>query len=208
MTRTFVPWYFALAFVPVSALGQASRPIQMAPVPMRPASAQQTLQRADAIRVNLKPDLIVKEMRIEGDKAVHVLVANNGTAASGKFTIEMAGSSERGASYPAMTVMDSDKGLAAGEERWVKFGNFVYELGQPSSGLVPLNQVDVFSVQLDSYHDTDKGNGGWFLGVPTDPTAALRPAEKNPCKPLVGCIAELDETNNSLSVSRADMTAW
>jgi hypothetical protein len=177
--------------------------VPMAPIQRVPNAAPpavQMVQPPTALRVQLLPDLVVKEIRKDGTNAVRVLIANDGSADEApSFSVIASASyrSRRGSTMPTWIGP-----LKAGQTQWVRFGPFHADReswypGKPESTLADWESISVIA---DSY----MAAAGWGSGgIPSslDPTP-------NPCTPERGCVVELDEKNNMLSAPIASMTDW
>ena len=161
-----------------------------------------------AERLVLLPDLVVKEMRLEGDKAVHVLVANIGSAEAGPFRISMTGSSGRGSSHAHLPHGDDTiPGLAAGQEIWLSFEHFNPPAGEYHAFASDYKDVPIqdFSWLFATVDEFFNASVGW--GAPTNPLAGYG-QPKPRCNATSGCIPESNEDNNRLSVERTTLQAW
>ncbi|MBV8686288.1 MAG: hypothetical protein JOZ90_09660 [Alphaproteobacteria bacterium] len=172
----------------------ASAPVMIRRIPpaARPAG--------EALAANLKPDLVIKEMRKEAPGAVHVLVLNQGTGPSTAWARVEASASFRSRHGYAMDAVVPP--LAAGESRWVTFAAFVdrSESSYPGKPAPTLADWETVSAEVDGYVASGTA---WGSALPPVPNP-----EKNPCTPEHGCVVELDETNNALSMPIADMPQW
>lgn len=143
--------------------------------------------------ISVKPDLVVKEIRIQDDKTMHVLVANIGTGAVGQYfpvraSVEISGESRD--IYPGYS-----KPLDAGAEGWVTLG---------SDWRAPLIKAASATAVADEFPPPKPR--GWFSFGPSFPSLdswlySTFPDMKKPCKEYKGCVVEANEGNNSYAVA-------
>ena len=142
--------------------------------------------------IKLAPDLVVKEIRIEGREKFHVLIANIGTGPVGQpFAVR--GSFEyHGTNYDLKPIYTEP--MAAGEQRWV----WLYP------GWTPLNEAASASAGVDLLPEPKTG-GSWviwpnpFAGV-DDWFRRMYPDAKR-CEVVSGCVVEINEDNNNYTVA-------
>ena len=162
------------------------RPVRAPRIPVEPA------RPGDFKVSNLRPDLVVKEMRLEGDKAVHMLVANNGTANAGKFNVllELYGNKPG----PEITELETVYELKAGEEKWLTFKSpFVFLHMSPPG--------------RSEYHLADMKSFIALVDVPSSGDA-FQSMFKDKTTPPNGDVIESDESNNSRRIQKSDMAPW
>lgn len=149
-------------------------PVEVQPVPAPAVPAAPV----DRVAVDLLPDLVVKDLRTEGDKLLHVLVANEGTAALGREA-RISAVAEDG-----RPMGGSVAGLGIGESRWVTIEN-------NDLSAFPLSKATRISVTLDP------PDIGGFMG--SDPAGSMirsiGGAAPERCAGY-GCVRELREDNN------------
>ena len=139
------------------------------------------------VAVQLAPDLVVKEIRIQNDSMMHVLVANIGTGGTARSfpvrgSVEIAGQSENlGTAY-------ADP-LAAGAQAWITLR---------TSGWVRLTNASSAMAGADLYPEPKEKSGGMVWWPTINPTM---PGASDPCPAVPGCVAESDETNNNYAVA-------
>lgn len=163
------------------------------PQPSPPVTAPVEVPPVAEVTARLLPDLVVKSVTVEGDSAVQVEIANQGTGpAVGEFGVG------------AMPVVDGAEGrgggvsvrdLAAGETRSVSiprssfsFPGEVYYEGMKTKYLLSR------ASKVQAYVDPPVVTGTMF-----GPLVPKEVSAGTPCT-LRGCIRELDENNNSLSI--------
>ena len=139
--------------------------------------------------IKVAPDLVVKEIRIQNDTTMHVLVANIGTGpASQRFpvraTVEIAGQSENVGS----NAVDS---LPAGGEVWVTLR---------SDWLTRLTEAKSATAGVDLYPEPEVNSGGGWVPWPTISMPTI-PGTKAPCPAPNHCVAESNEENNNYAVA-------
>ena len=146
------------------------------------------------LTVQTAPDLVVKEIRIQDDRTMHVLVANIGTGPVGDYfpvraTVEIGGRSEDvppGYSPP----------LAAGAEGWVELR---------SNWTVRLTQASSATAGADQFPEPKSGGGyPWWPNPMAGYDSAMRaafPGMKEPCRQVAGCVTEINEGNNNYAVA-------
>lgn len=185
---------FALSVL-AAAAAQATvpivRPIIIPPVTTMPPPIV-AVPVDDVTVARLEPDLVVKEIRIEGDTAVHVLVANEGTGPASNIRVDTDAyiDGRRGEKmFP-----DFLGSLDVGATAWVKVTGLVpmsepYYVGKDYS--FPLSKVNRVVV------DVDPPPGPSWMSPPSgSPWGSPGPK----CTAEHGCIKELNEANNSLEV--------
>ena len=147
------------------------------------------------LTVQTAPDLVVKEIRIQDDRTMHVLVANIGTGPVADYfpvraTVKVTGRSEDiqpGYSPP----------LAAGGEGWVVL---------KTDWSVRLTTASSATAGADQFPEPKPSGGGyrWWPNPMAGYDSAMRaafPEMKEPCKQVAGCIAEINEGNNNYAVA-------
>lgn len=148
---------------------------------------------SEVLTVKTRPDLVVKEIRIQNDRKMHVLVANTGTAAvSEPFAVR--GSVEiEGASYDLQPTYIAP--IPAGGEAWAE----LTALG------LPMTRAASATAGADLLPEPkSRGSFAWWPNPMAGYDSAMRaafPGMKEPCKAVTGCIAELDESNNNYAVA-------
>lgn len=149
----------------------------------------------ETVTARLLPDLVVKEIRVENDSKMHVLVANIGTADAMDFPVR--GSAEiSGKSHELNPGYVSS--LAAGAQSWV--------LLTPASS-TPLTAATSATAGADLLPEQQPESTGFFLpgfGIYPGNEAWLErtlPGYKDRCAKPAKCVAELDETNNSYAIA-------
>ena len=190
-------------FVIAAALtGQAVQTVRIPPVAapppvMAPATPVtpviEPVQSNTQLAARLLPDLVVKQIRIEGDSTIHVLVANEGTAAAGQFMVNAwANIASHRLVSPLRATVDS---LAQGESKWVAIGGF-YDDDAPTYPPPSPPQLSK-ATGVGAMADQPVGSLGW-----ADPTKSFWPSPDKPkCNAERGCVVELHEDNNSLILS-------
>lgn len=165
--------------------------VHLPPVPPTTAPPPQAPQ-VGTITARLLPDLVVREIRIENDSTMHVLVANQGTAAVTEMFAVNANAEIAGQDVAAYQSAVVDR-LAVGEQKWVQVNIW------PSGGR--LTGASSASASVDSpYRRPDTGihlNLGGIL--PRDVIAAME--QRDRCTAERGCVVELDETNNGYAIA-------
>ena len=143
--------------------------------------------------LKVAPDLIVKEIRIQDDSRMHVLVANTGTGPVGDYFPVRASVELAGQAYDVPPTYA--KPLAAGEEAWVTFDKVGLSLTKAASA----------TAAADQYPEPKPRS---WLSLWPSPTGSYEawlrtmfPAMKAPCKEVKGCITEINESNNSFTVA-------
>jgi len=169
----------------------APRPVQVAPGAAR--------------TIRFGPDIVVKEIRKDGPSAVRVLIANEGTVdITGSFQLAAyaAGPGVSALGPPPMLL--SAGPLKAGASQWVRIGTFVTAPPAAERALT-LADLSTVTVVADVY-----GGSGGILGVPgpMPTTPSSFGSGGNTCTTERGCVAELDETNNSLTVPVSAMSDY
>ena len=162
-----------------------AKPVRAPRIPAQPT-------RPGDIKVaNIKPDLVVKEMRLEGDKAVHVLVANIGSADAGKFNVLFSSYGDGPDSKHTESWSLSE--LKAGEEEWLTFKAPFKHVDTRNPFLIPveyrLADLKSFTVHLDVHFYKDA-----FQAQFSDKTS--------------GDIVESDESNNTSRAQKSDLAPW
>ena len=142
--------------------------------------------------VRLKPDLVVKEIRIQNDRTMHVLVANIGTGGVAEPFPVRASVERSGTSYDLKPSYSAP--LAAGAEAWVTIDGTGYELTKASSATAGADLLPP-PAEAKSYWAL------WPSIFSGSSWSSLFPAGKEPCKKVDGCVVELDETNNSYAIA-------
>jgi hypothetical protein len=177
-------------------------PLTMQTAPMRPmpravSPNMQVAPQGEAVRANLKPDLVVKEMRKDGN-TLHVLIANEGSADT-VAVVRVSGD----ARYRSLRGRSADAyigPLKTGATEWVEFAGFTDDDQSYPTTPRLLGDWDQVTVVVDP-----PAYEGTVPGVPTTPSDMMA---KRTCTTAHGCIVELDETNNSLTAATATMAAW
>ncbi len=183
----------ALAFL--SSAQATTNPSVPLPTRVRPMPAPTVVRPADGTmgadlnRVQRKPDLVVRDMRIGDDATVHILIANEGTAAlAGAFDVGVSayeGSSESGYAHEMF-----GQSLGIGESKWLKINGFGRRLG-PSPPVFRFSEMTAVSVNVDLQQERTDGNGGGRV-----------------CTWNAGCVVELNEHNNYFLAKRSEMKPW
>jgi hypothetical protein len=183
----------------LAAFAQMVRPTIVAPpVPALPPETAPAPQ-SDLARPRLNaftPDLVVKEIRRDGDKGFQILVGNQGNARSGdRAPVGLTLYSD--VDSTESLVIGAVEPLDAGAAQWVPFDferaeclmpgldyNCLHSLYRPA-------MVDLVVAHVDG-------------GIPRSagPTTTSEWAR---CKTDHGCVAERDEDNNSLRMEKSDM---
>ena len=143
------------------------------------------------VGVTLLPDLVVKQVRVENDAKLQVLVANQGHAdAMGDIDVQGDGLIGTLVGHSAtMTVRD----LKAGEERWVAIlGWETTDPYRPATGGFPLGKVTRLTFEIDRPHAKSQ--------FPVLVHISGVSGGKRDCNLERGCVRESDEANNKLSV--------
>jgi hypothetical protein len=165
-----------------------SMPPRVQPVP-RPTV---TMPVDEAVRVDLrverKPDLLVKEIRMKDYKTVQVLIANKGDVAVKFFDMSVvaySGSKELGGNMTSS--LDS---LSKGETRWFTINKFVPYVKPHTSDAPPVFKISEMT----------------GISVWVDPEGyRMSSAGERYCSTNAGCIDELNEDNNR---RYWDRTGW
>jgi hypothetical protein len=146
-----------------------------------------------AIQLNILPDLVVSEVRIEDDHTAHIRITNQGTA-DAKGSIKVASSASRGyhRGYPFPAFVSD---LAAGESKWVTSSNYV----DPDESFVPGKDMSLPLLSVTGFQATVDP------GAPPQSMSDFLLHGKSSCTAEAGCIHELDEKNNSRSFSGAEI---
>ena len=132
--------------IEASALGAVGAPAPRVMVP----NAQRDLRNNV---INPLPDLKVKDIQIEGDHAIHILVANEGAGdAPMSIALRVEGSPD---SFAAPSGHLITSGLTAGETRWLSVVDFRRRTGgdllsgERQSERTPLSAIERFVVVID-----------------------------------------------------------
>lgn len=155
--------------------------IKLPPVPSAPP--------ATVAEIKLAPDLVVKDIRIQDDYTMHVLVANIGTGpASQRFpvraTVEIAGQSENVGSNAADP-------LPAGGEVWVTLR---------SDWTTRLTEAKSATAGADLYPEPEVNSGGGWVPWPTISMPTI-PGTTAPCPAPKYCVPESNEENNNYAIA-------
>jgi hypothetical protein len=180
--------------LPPVAPPPATRPVATQPV---------TMAEPGAIQANLLPDLVVTEIRIEDDSTAWFKVVNQGTAdAIGQIRVFTNAHDKTVWGEPGWP--ESFENLAAGESRWIKVSGYAirdsgsYYPGKDTT--FHLLKAATMSAHVDP--PVYKG-GGWFGTDPTKSLEDMMNPKKPACNDKIGCIRELNEENNFLSLDAA-----
>lgn len=147
---------------------------------------------ASRVAIDLLPDLVVKDLRVEGDATVHVLVANEGTAAAGQFPVLVEAVVD-GVEGKKFTELD---GLGMGQARWVTFNGLQFPgkvTPESTVAAYPLGKA----TRVRALADPPSLSGTLFGSIAPPGTSPFGPKPKT-CG-LTGCVKERDENNNSLA---------
>lgn len=182
--------------------------IRSLPRPAPPVATDQPVQSVQGINpgqlnVKLLPDLIVTDVRIEDDQTAHFKVSNQGTAdAVGPIRLSSDAyiGTRRAQQSPGGATLTAN--LAMGESRWIAVKGYSpigesYYAGKDYS--FPLSQATGFTAYVDA---PVYGGGLWGGGDPSREFQQMfgGGGDKGPkCDATIGCIRELDETNNSFT---------
>lgn len=157
---------------------------QQTPAGQKPSKAPPTKNATR--RVPVLPDLTVKDIRLEPNNILHVLVANIGAADAPSFYVLVGVSngdfSEQGFSHVP--------GLKAGQEMWLRIDK--NEIGQ---SWTPITEASGCVATVDVSTPVNNKNLFDQQGKPLP--AGIKPH-----------VVESDEKNNSLYVSKANLKAW
>lgn len=147
------------------------------------------------LKARLLPDLVITEVRVDGDSTAYFKVTNQGTADATGF-IRVSATAYIGARPGSLQPVNlvGVENLAMGASKWVKAEGFgpwsePYYVGKDYA--FPLGKATAFTVSVDpppvtsGLPGTGLGGGGWFG------------TDKKKCDSSYGCVRELNETNNS-----------
>lgn len=170
-------------------------PLSVQPAPNLAPPAVQMIQPPNAGRIQLLPDLVVKDIRKDGPSGVRVLIANDGPADELQSFLVTASASFR-SRHGSARIMSAGP-LKAGETQWLNVTAFYPdgESGYPGKPLSQLTDWETVVVSADVYVAAP-----WSDGSP----ASLNPVRTH-CTMERGCISEANETNNDLSMPVASM---
>lgn len=180
----------------VGAMAQVQT-IKLPPVAIpRPApsvSAPVEMASPGKVAIKILPDLVVKDIRADGETSLHVLVANEGTAdAAGEFRVTADVYAKDKQGKPKAVWLS---GLKMGETRWVEMSPVAVKVGgfMPGGDPFPVDKAERISATVDQ----QVLNLGW-----NDPTRTSNPwgGSSLKCTEPFGCIRELNDANNSLIV--------
>ncbi len=161
----------------------AAAQVQTVWLPPAPSAQVQTLR--------MLPDLVVKEIRIQDDRTMHVLVANTGTADVREPFAVRASVELSGASYDLKPIYLAP--IPSGGQAWASLTTLGLPLkratsAQAGADLLPEPKPGVFIPWPNVFAQYD----AMF-------SAAFPEAKR--CENVSGCIAELDESNNNFAVA-------
>ena len=167
----------------VLAQGRPDRP--------RPATGVNEVNvRPSGLTVDMRPDLVVRDIRREGPNAFRVLVANQGMRDASTFGLLLRLNFAEPDPIPGMSrgraVVDV-AGVRSNEEVWVSVTTSASD-----DKLATIRSVEA---------SADPGYQRWSTGS-TWPAEAAGPVWVSPRVP------ERDEMNNSLTIAIADLRAW
>ena len=155
----------------------------------------------------IAPDLVVKELRIEGDRSLHVLVANDGAADSPPQVAMYVKATPIGFLGPrggsAQWLIPQ---LKAGTDRWITVPVL---MGTSADGVpyqdISLADLSSFTVYIDPY--AFPGGGPWTATNPAqfDPSLCRTPEAERLKR---GCVLESNEDNNVISADKAAIAPW
>lgn len=151
------------------------------------------LAPSEVLTVKMLPDLVVKEIRIQDDNKMHVLVANTGTGAilepfAVRASVEIAGTS-----YDLQPQYIAP--IAVGGQAWAEL---------TARGL-PMTRAASATAGADLLPEPKpRTSVAWWPNPMAGYDAAMRasfPGMVEPCKVVTGCVVEIDESNNSYAVA-------
>lgn len=167
--------------------------VVVAPVDQQPAG----------LAIDLKPDLVVKEMRIEEGVGVHVAIENRGSApASGLIRLRAEAEGSQGEAHRQFAEFTD---LPLGETRWVRVGPFVPKHIVSLNGKPPPPSSIWTGYELTVDYAPFKLAG---TIAPKSPDTSPWGGSTEKCPESWGCIKESDENNNRLRVSSTEAKSW
>lgn len=183
---------------------------QIVPVMRTPAPVV-AVQPPGAIRetISVLPDLVVKDVRIEGDSRLHLLVANEGTADSPPQVAMYVKATGYG------SVVGPRGGIAqwlipqlkAATERWITVPSL--KSGRtdemPLQSDVSLADLSSFTAYVDPYVIVATSMWSATNAAQFDP-ALCKTAEAQRLKR--GCVPETNEENNVISIDKSAIQPW
>ena len=156
-----------------------------------PPAVGRVAPQAGAANVDLRPDLVIRDIRRESEGTFRVLVANQGLRDAATFTVMLRlRFPETGTpgSLSPNRALGEVPALKAAEETWVRF-------------IVSVATTNLQAVEASA----DPGYQTWNTGV--GPGAGGLPSQAGPVW-VNQRIVEKDETNNSLRIEVAALKAW
>ena len=182
-------------------------PVMRVPPPTTPAPS---LQIQPQVSATILPDLVVKDVRIEGDTTLHVLVANDGTTDSPPqiaMYVRALGNSIAVGSPRGGAAQWLIPQLKAGTSRWIRVPALGAPRadGLPQDDVVSLADLSSFVVYVDPY--VIEATSMWrATNVAQGDPSLCKTSPEDRIKR--GCVPESNEDNNTLSMDKTAIQAW
>lgn len=163
-------------------------PTVIRPVAIEPPRPIERIAPTAPLKANLKPDLVVRDIRMDGDKIVQVVVANEGTAAAKEaFDVLINANLPDSSGWFVMRI----GAMAPGGQSTIRATKFLWS-GDPRDyafrpDTFPYDKMTSVTVKIDPPYE----GGAVGLG-----TRCARPE---------GCVVEADESNNIRNVVRSEI---
>lgn len=189
-----------------AALAQMSAPVMRVPPPATSKPFTRSVDSAIPTTSQALPDFVVKDIRIEGDRIIHVQVANEGlTDAPSQIAVSLSASASSYRTARASDVLIPP--LKAGETAWVVFPALYARTtdGIPGSEVVTLPDIQDVTATIDP---SVLVPSGWSAGTNVAQTVPGLCKLKGQTALAHGCIFERDDTNNSLRMNRDKLLLW